>query len=143
MQVDWSTIAAVAGTRAIDMRLLFPLGIGVNRLLTKSGDIPDSWRERLNSLLGTSDWYDEFYRMERGTDLFGNATESVIKASIETIGKYFTARLRTVFAGVAEHPRVLRNSRQSPLYLLCFAAGNIKGAPIAVKLAEHALKKMA
>jgi hypothetical protein len=29
----------------------------------------------------------------------------------------------------------------NPLYLLCFAAGNDKGAPIAVKIANHILKE--
>ncbi len=38
MQVDWKTIEAVAATKAIDLWLLFPLGVGVNRLLTRSGD---------------------------------------------------------------------------------------------------------
>lgn len=52
MQVDWTTVEAIARTKAIDLWVLFPLGIGVNRLLTKSGDIPDSWRRRLNLLLG-------------------------------------------------------------------------------------------
>jgi hypothetical protein len=42
MQVDWTTVEAIARTKAIDLWVLFPLGIGVNRLLTKSGDIPDS-----------------------------------------------------------------------------------------------------
>lgn len=58
MQVEWKTIEAVARTRPIDMWLLFPLGIGVNRLLTKSGEIPPSWRSRLDLLLGTTDWYE-------------------------------------------------------------------------------------
>jgi hypothetical protein len=42
MQVEWKTLEAIANTKAIDLWLLFPLGIGVNRLLKKSGDIPDS-----------------------------------------------------------------------------------------------------
>lgn len=37
MQVEWQTLEAVARTKAIDLWLLFPLGIGVNRLLTKDG----------------------------------------------------------------------------------------------------------
>ena len=53
MQVEWRTIEAIAKTEAIDLWLLFPLAIGVNRLLTKSGEIPESWRRRLNLLLGT------------------------------------------------------------------------------------------
>lgn len=140
MQVDWATIQAIARTRAIDLWVLFPLGIGVNRLLTKSGDIPDSWRQRLNLLLGTDDWYDEFYRAESVETLFG-PEDRVVKASTSTIGKYFNNRLKSIFADVADEPKVLRNSSNSPLYLLCFAAGNPKGAPIAIKIANHLLKK--
>ncbi|MFZ1979036.1 MAG: three-Cys-motif partner protein TcmP [Bacteroidota bacterium] len=33
MQVSWSTIEAIAETKAIDLWLLFPLGVAVNRLL--------------------------------------------------------------------------------------------------------------
>lgn len=39
MQVDWSTIEAIAATKAIDLWILFPLGQAVNRLLTRN-DIP-------------------------------------------------------------------------------------------------------
>lgn len=140
MQVEWPTIAAVASTKAIDMWLLFPLGIGVNRLLTKSGDISDSWRSRLDKLLGTADWYDEFYTVESTPTLFGTDEQRVIKAATETIGRYFNERLKSVFAGVSENPAVLRNSKNCPLYLLCFAAGNARGAPIAIRIADNLLK---
>jgi three-Cys-motif partner protein len=63
MQVEWQTIQAIAKTKAIDLWLLFPLGIGVSRLLTRSGEIPTGWRTRLDILLGTTDWYDEFYKV--------------------------------------------------------------------------------
>jgi len=33
------------------------------------------------------------------------------------------------------------NSANSPLYLLCFAAGNEKGAPIAWNIANHLLTR--
>jgi three-Cys-motif partner protein len=140
MQVEWDTITAIAKTKAIDLWLLFPLGIGVNRLVTRSGDIPEGWQRRLDKLLGTTDWRDEFYAVERRPTLFDAGEEHVVKASKETIGRYFNARLKTVFAGVAETPGVLRNSANCPLYLFCFAAGNAKGAPIALKIANHLLK---
>jgi three-Cys-motif partner protein len=140
MQVEWKTIEAIAGTKAIDMWLLFPLGIGVNRLLTKSGEVPESWRKRLNLLLGNETWYDEFYRVERERTLFGEA-DQVVKATTETIGRYFNERLKSVFPAVAGEPRVLRNSANCPLYLLCFAAGNENGAPIALRIANHLLTK--
>ena len=140
MQVEWATIEAIARTKAIDMWLLFPLGIGVNRLLKKSGDIPDSWRRRLDLLLGTQDWYDEVYEVESTPTLFGADEERVVKASTATIGRYFNERLGSIFAGVAAEPGVLRNSKSSPLYLLCFAVGNPRGTDVALRIANHLLK---
>lgn len=140
MQVEWDTIVAIAATKAIDLWLLFPLGIGVNRLVTRSGDIPEGWQRRLDILLGTTSWREEFYSVERERTLFGGDEERVVKASKETIGRYFNDRLKTVFPGVADSPGVLRNSANCPLYLLCFAAGNEKGAPIALNIANHLLK---
>jgi len=142
MQVEWKTIEAVAGTKAIDLWLLFPLGVGVNRLLTKTGDIPESWRRRLDKLLGTPDWYDEFYRGETATNLFGEVEEHVVKAKVDVIGRYFNRRLQEKFPGVAKDPGVLRNSVNSPLYLLCFAAANERGAPIALNIANHLLRNL-
>lgn len=140
LQVDWKTVEAVAATKAIDMWLLFPLGIGVNRLLKRDADIPPSWRDRLTSLLGTDEWFEEFYTVERTTDLFGDDRVRIVKAaSLHTIGRYFIDRLKTIFTAVADKPLVLSNSRGCPLYLLCFAVGNPKGAPIALKIANHLL----
>ena len=142
MQVEWETIRAVAETQAIDMWLLFPLGMGINRLLPRSGNVPSSWRDRIDCLLGTDDWYDKFYRRESETDLFGNVTESVIKATMETIGQFFIERLQTVFAAVAPNPGVMRNSANSPLYLLCFAMGNARGKEIGLRIANHLLRDL-
>ena len=141
MQVEWKTIEAVASTKAIDLWLLFPLGIGVNRLLTRSGTIPESWQRRLDLLLGTQDWYDEFYKVEPEAMLFGES-DRVVKATMQTIGRYFNKRLKGIFAGVAEEPVVLRNSANNPLYLLCFAAGNERGKSIALRIANHLVKEV-
>lgn len=65
----------------------------------------------------------------------------MVKASVETIGRYFNERLESVFAAVAPEPRVLRNSAKNPMYLFCFAAANEKGAKIALKIANHLLAK--
>ena len=42
MQVKWETIQAIAKTQAIDLWILFPLGVAVNRLLKKDGNISES-----------------------------------------------------------------------------------------------------
>ncbi|MGI9165743.1 MAG: hypothetical protein ACR2G5_05060 [Pyrinomonadaceae bacterium] len=45
-----------------------------------------------------------------------------------------------MFAGVAENPLPLFNSRNVPLYLLCFASGNSRGAKAAIKIAQDILR---
>jgi hypothetical protein len=57
---------------------------------------------------------------------------------VEKIQEFIQERLGQCFARVAEG-LVLRNSRSSPLYSLCFAAANERGAPTAVKIAQNIL----
>ena len=140
MQVEWNTLQAVAGTKAIDVWILFPL-IGVNRVLTRTGEIPSAWRHRLDVLLGTTEWYKEVYRVEHTSGLFGDL-ERTMKGTTDAIGQLFNQRLAGLFAGVAKQPRVLRNSVNAPLYLLCFAVGNPRGASVALRIANHLLAKV-
>jgi three-Cys-motif partner protein len=141
MEVEWAAIEAIARTQAIDLWLLFPLGIAVNRLLSRSGHIDETLRERLNGLLGTKDWYNAFYETKTAEDLFGTVTRIEKKVNLKAIGSYFVERLKTVFPGVADNPLPLKNSRNCPLYLLCFAAGNPKGSRTAVKIAQNILRR--
>jgi three-Cys-motif partner protein len=138
MQVAWETIEAIAATKAIDLWVLFPLGVAVNRLLRKDGQIQESWSTRLNHIFGTADWYSRFYAPT--SDLFGE-TRPQKAANLEAIGQFYNERLREVFGNgrVAANPRQLLNSRKNPLYLFCFAAGNPTGAKTAIKIAQHIL----
>jgi three-Cys-motif partner protein len=140
MQVDWPLIEAIARTQAIDLWLLFPLGVAVNRLLTKNEPPPSEWAQALTRILGTDDWK-SFYTRRREATLFGDEEVQIKEADFDKIGRFFVARLKTVFTKVAENPLALRNSRNVPLYLLCFAAGNPKGAPTAVRIAQSILSK--
>lgn len=141
MQVEWKTIEAVGKTKAIDLWILFPLGVAVNRMVTKSGKISTAWRRRLDIMFGDTGWFEEFYRSSVRQDLFGREKAELEKvANFDSIGQYFVRRLETVFHQAAPNPRPLYNSRNIPLFLLCFATGNEKGAPIAMKIANHILK---
>ena len=144
MQVRWQTLEAIAATKAIDLWLLFPLGIGVNRLLPRSGNVPESWARALTECLGTDDWRRELYdvRLESSILQPDQEHEVRVKATLDRIGTYFVERLQTIFAGVAPQPGVLRNSRHSPLYLLCFAAGNTAGTKPALRIANHLLREI-
>jgi len=140
MQVDWATIEALAQTKAVDLWLLFPLGVAVNRLLTRSGPPPAAWAHALTRIFGTRSWEAAFYPKHDQPTLFG--PESVQRRDVnwDKIGEFFVKRLNSIFCKVASNPLPLRNSTNAPIYLLCFAAGNVKGAPTAVKIAQHILK---
>lgn len=141
MQVEWDTLEAVAATRAMDTWILWPV-MAMNRLLHHAGEIPASWRLRLDRFLGTTQWYCQFYRVRKGRDLFGEDIEEINKvADFRVIRDFLNQRLATIFADVADNPRLLLNSRGTPLFLFCFAAANPKGAPIAKRIAEHILKE--
>ncbi len=141
MQVGWETITAIAQTKAIDLWILFPLGVAVNRLLRRDGQIEDVWRRRLDEMFGTSDWFDAFYESKSVNTLFdGLETRIEKKANFADIAEYFKRRLRTVFVDVADNTLFLYNSKNIPLYMLCFAVGNPKGSKPAIRIANHILK---
>lgn len=139
MQVTWGTIELIAKTQAIDLWILFPIG-ATNRLLKRDGNIDDKWKEKLDTILGETTWYDAFYEMTTTRDLFGEVSLTTKTGDFGSIKSYFVERLKTVFPGVAKNPLLLRNNKNVPLFLLCFACGNEKGAPIAIKIAQDILK---
>lgn len=139
MQVEWATLEAIAKTQAIDLWLLFPLGMAVNRLLTKNQPPPKAWGEALTRTFGTKDWEQAFYPKKKELTLFGEEESQRKQATFEAIGKFLLARLDGVFAKVAPNPLEMVNSRGVPIFLLVFAAGNPKGAPTAVKIAKDIL----
>jgi three-Cys-motif partner protein len=151
MQVSWQTLEAVAGTKSIDAWILFPLCVGITRLLSKD-EIPDESRcKPLDVVFGDRSWLPAFYRQPEATrnartqqtffDEAGEESGSVQRIELSAIEDYYRARLRTIFAGVANSAVRLRNSKNVPLYLLFFVAGNKKGAPIAVKIAESIMRR--
>lgn len=141
MQVEWKTLESIANTQAIDLWILFPIGT-VNRLLKKNGEIQPSLRTRLDSCFGEPDWYAVFYQLAKQISFFDEEQWQKMGDIFATIEEYFIERLQGVFKGVATNPLILRNSKNVPLYLLCFAAGNQRGAPIAVKIAQDILEGM-
>ncbi len=140
MQVEWSSIEALAKTEAVDLWILFPLAVAVNRLLTRREPPPDEWALALTRIFGTDEWREAFYPKQTRLTLFGQEEVQEKEADFDRIGKFFVRRLQTVFAGVAQNPLILRNSKNVPLYLLCFASSNPRGAPTAIKIAQDILR---
>lgn len=142
MQVDWKTMKAIADTQAIDLWVLFPIGT-VNRLLNRNGRIKKGRRKKLDKIFGSKDWFEIFFEEKERNTFFPESTEIYYekKASFETIAQYYNDKLKSIFADVATNPLFLNNRNNSPIFLLCFAVGNPKGGPIAVRIAQNILKQ--
>jgi three-Cys-motif partner protein len=137
MQVEWSTVTTLAGTKGVDLWYLFPFA---TRLLPNDQNIHESWAHRLDLLFGTPEWRERFYPSRQQETLFGPVDSIERDAGENNIQAFIEERLRTCFVGVAKS-RILRNSTNSPLYALCFAASNAKGAAPALKIAQYLLSR--
>ena len=141
MQVKWETIEAIAKTQAIDLWLLFPLGVAVNRLLRNDGQISPKVEQRLTEMFGTAEWQEFFFKEDPQQNFLDPVPKLIKKVNPKGIADFFNNRLETIFEKVANNPLYLKNSKNNPLYLLCFAVGNPKGAEIAVRIAQNILKE--
>ncbi|MFA5168116.1 MAG: three-Cys-motif partner protein TcmP [Candidatus Omnitrophota bacterium] len=146
MSVDWKTMRAIAHTKAIDVWILFPAGVGVNRLLTVDPkNMPRAWKDRLDRIFGTSDWFRRFYCKQKQGMLFGDEQPtSKVGDPVQAIAQFYQERLREIFPKVASNPRYLCNSKQSPMFIFTFAIGNPKlsAQKLAMKIAEYILGKV-
>jgi three-Cys-motif partner protein len=140
MEVEWATMQAIARTQAIDVWILFPAGIGVNRQLPADGNVPAWARAALNDLFGTPEWYDRFYEKHTTGDMFGGPARMQKTGSSDEIVAYYRERLETIFPHVAPNPLVLCNSNNAPMFALFFAAAHPKYGATAVKIAQDVLK---
>lgn len=133
MQLPWSTIEALAATKAIEVIINFPLDMAIQRTLTKSGEIPETWQKRLDALFGSSEWRQLVY--EESNDLFG-ARPAKRKDSGDRLLEWYRGRLKKAFGHVST-ARLIKNTRGNPLYYLIWAGPHKLG----MKGAEYVLGK--
>lgn len=139
-QVDWTTIEAVAATRAIDMWYLFPSS-ALNRLLKREGEIPEDWQRCLDRCLGTPTWRDAFFTDIPTIDLFNpHGIERKKTASIKMVEDFFIKRLKETFHSACDTCLPIENMRGSQIFSLLFACGNPKGSVPALKIARHLIE---
>lgn len=138
MALDWSSIEVLKG-HGIDIWILVPTGIGVNRLLKNSGDISEAWLLKLEKFLGLprSEILNFFYKEKKTMTLFGEET-TIEKENdaIEKAGKLYQNRLKEIFKFVSK-PFPLTNSTGSIMYHFMMATNN----KTALKIANDIIKK--
>src|ERR1043166_9424276 len=136
MQVEWRAIECLRGL-PIDMWVLVPTGMGVNRLLKTNGKVSDSWLERLEVFLGLPRDEIEKYFYRRANTLFPDIS-GITKEhdAIEKSAKLYRERLKEVFEFVSKLYE-LRNKNNSIMYHL-YLTSNIETA---IEIANDIVKK--
>lgn len=137
MQLEWKSIVSLSKA-SIDIWILVPTGLGVNRLLKKDGEISEAWLTRLEIFLGldAESIKSFFYKVEKDLTLFGeeeNKTKE--KDAIKLSAKLYQERLKSVFSFVS-HPYILKSTQGNIMYHMFMASNN----QTAVKIANDIIK---
>lgn len=139
-QVSWDTVAKLAATQKVDCWILFPL-MAIARMMPRQGEPSEALAEHLDRVFGGREhWYNIIYRQSPQLSMFDPEPEQQRPPGAERIANAYRKRLESAFTRVAPTPRVFRNSRNSPMFDLMFAASNPRGSSIAVGIADHILK---
>lgn len=136
MQVNWNSIDTLKGL-PLDMWILVPTGMGVNRLLKKNGDISEAWLKRLNLFLGLD--IEEIKRLfyTQIPTLFEEITHvEKERKAIEKSAEIYEQRLRKVFDFVSK-PYELKNTTNTVMYHLFLTSNN----KTAVKIGNDIVRK--
>jgi len=133
MSVDWHSVESLRGL-GIDLWILVPTGIGVNRMLVNDGNISDSWYSKLEKFLGLhrEEIRKIFYKSVIQKTVFDEDLTIEYKEnnSVAKIHKLYKERLLTVFKFVSD-PFVMRNSSNSIMYHFMMATNNAAALGIA------------
>ena len=122
--LGWSSVKGLADTGIFEVLINFPLHMAIVRLMRNDGAISEGDRDQLDSFFGSNCWMEDVY--EERTDLLG--ASSICKRSdyIVRLLRRYQSQLEEAFGFVSE-PRLIRNTRNSPLYYLIWAGPHKKG----------------
>ena len=138
MQLNWNSLQTLQKL-SVDVWILVPTGMGVNRLLKKDSNISDAWVSRLEVFLGMEkqEILNHFYKQTINQTLFGEETVvSKEDKAIEKSAVLYKERLSSLFNFVSE-PYILKNKSNSVMFHFFMASNNMT----AVKIANEIIAK--
>lgn len=137
MQINWEVIESLSGPN-IDLWILIPSGVIVNRLLRTNGEL--MYPDRLVQFFGLpeQELMDRFYVRKKELTLFGEE-ETIEKKShcIERIAELYVERLGELFPFVTPEPLVMKNNHNVPIFHFVCASFN----QTAVKIAQQIIDR--
>jgi three-Cys-motif partner protein len=141
MSINWSSIESLKGL-GVDLWILVPTGMGINRMLINDGRISDGWLQKLETFLGypRKEIMNHFYKLNIKQTLFGEETNiQKEKDAALLAGKLYSKKLKQIFSDVSK-PFVMRNSQNAIMYHFMMAANNKAAIKIANDVIEPKYK---
>ena len=139
-EVSWESVATLAETRKVDCWILFPLG-ATARMMPTDREPSDALAAHLDRIFGGTEHWQNVYNPSRQLSMFSSEPNLERTSGSDQIADNYRNRLEGAFARVATTRRTLRNSRNSPMFELFFAASNPRGASIAQRIADDILRR--
>lgn len=137
MQLNWSSLETLQKL-SVDLWILVPTGMGVNRLLKKDSNISEAWVSKLEVFLGMTreEILPYFYEETVNYTLFGEEKRTSKKEkAIEKSAVLYKERLSNLFSFVSE-PYILKNTSNAVLFHFFMATNNRNAVKIANQIVE-------
>ena len=139
-EVSWAMVEGMAKTQKIDCWILFPLS-AIARMMPRRSEPSAELSNQLDRIFGGRELWQDFYSTSPQPRLplpfFEDQFEQIRSSGSSQIAHRYRDRLESIFEKVAPSGREFKNSKNSPIFQLFFAASNPKGAKIAVNIAKH------
>ena len=139
-EVSWAMVEGMAKTQKIDCWILFPLS-AIARMMPRRSEPSAELSNQLDRIFGGRELWQDLYSTSPQPRLplpfFEDQFEQIRSSGSSQIAHRYRDRLESIFEKVAPSGREFKNSKNSPIFQLFFAASNPKGAKIAVNIAKH------
>ena len=138
-EVSWAMVEGMAKTQKIDCWILFPLS-AIARMMPRKNEPSAELSNQLDRIFGGREHWQDFYssspQPRLPLQLFEDELEQIRSSDSSQIAQRYRDRLESTFEKVAPSGREFKNSKNSPIFQLFFAASNPNGAKIAVNIAK-------
>ena len=121
LELDWSVLEIAKDKNILDIWYLFPLN-ALTRNLPKKKKLTQAMENKIDNILGTHEWESSLYQLDDQISMFGD--ENYIRVNFEELVSFVRNRLTSTFAYVSPKSRILKNSKNSPLFILFFMMTN-------------------
>lgn len=127
MELEWDVLETAKQTNILDIWYLFPLN-ALTRNLYKKMSMPIATKNKVTQILGTNEWEKELYHQSAQLSIFGD--EPLERVNFDRLVDFVRQRLINSFPYVSPQSRMLKNSNNSPMFILFFMMTNKSGKTI-------------